>query len=72
MVNYDEVDGTYPTDIHTKTNLVTFTFDRTNIRFYFSQLEMLMETAGVQSQWQKRLLLQRNLPPDVIADLENI
>ena len=31
-----------------------------------------METAGVQSQWVKRLLLQQNLPPDVIVDLEDL
>ena len=31
-----------------------------------------METAGVLSQWQKRLLLQRSLPPDIIAELEDL
>ena len=32
---------------------------------------MQMETAGVQSQWQKRLLLQKNLPPDIIEEWED-
>ena len=72
MVNYDEATGTDPADLHTKTQHIKCTFDRKGVKFFFSQLEMMMETAGVLSQWQKRLLLQRSLPPDIIAELEDL
>ena len=37
-------------------------FDKTNIKFWFSQLEDEMEMAGVGKQWLKKSVLQRNLP----------
>ena len=70
--NFDSKNGEDTADIHTKTTLVKFDFCPVNIKFFFSQLEMLMETTGVQSQWQKRLLLKRNLPQDVISELEDL
>ena len=64
MVDYDMADAADPADIQTKSANVKVTWDK-NVRFYFSQLEMQMETAGVASQWQKRLLLQKHLPPEI-------
>ena len=40
--------------------------------FFFIQLEMLMESAETKSQWMKRLILQRNLPPDVAEDMQDL
>ena len=47
-------------------------FNRKNVRFFFIQLEMLLESAECKSQWMKRLVLQRNLPPDVVEDLQDL
>ena len=59
-------------DIQSKAQNIKQPFDRTDIRFFFSQIEMQMETAGVASQWQKRLLLQKALPPDLIEDVKDL
>ena len=72
VVDYDRDDKPDPTDIHGKTSGIKVEFNRQNVRFFFSQLEMHLESVGVASQWMKRLILQRNLPPDVIEDLEDL
>ena len=72
VLDYDAATGVDPDDIHSKTTSIKIHWNPAKVRFYFAQLEMQMETAGVKSQWQKRLLLQRNLPPEIIAELEDL
>ena len=36
------------------------------------QLEIEMENAGVKSQWRKRIVLARQLQPDMIPDLKDL
>ena len=47
-------------------------FDRSDVDFWFSQLEMHLQTAGVGKQWTKRLLLHKQLPQDIVAELKDI
>ena len=47
-------------------------YDPTDVRFWFNQLEMRMQLAGVKSQWTKRLLLQGQLPYNIVADMKDI
>ena len=70
--DYDTKDGTDPADVYAKTSHIKVDFNRKKPGFFFIQLEMLMESSGCASQWMKRLLLQRNLPSDVVEDLEDI
>ena len=72
MTNYDEQNDKDPADIHTKIAKIKLVFDRNDVRFFFTQLEMQMENSGVKSQWQKRLLLHNLLPPDIIEDLKDL
>ena len=72
VLNYDAENGVDPPEIHSRTGGIRVDFNRANVRFFFSQLEMHMEASGVLSQWLKRLLLQRSLPSDIVADMEDL
>ena len=72
MVDFDTENGEDPKDIYQTTNNIKVDFNRKNPRFFFIQLEMLLESAGCKSQWHKRLVLQRNLPSDVVEDIQDI
>ena len=72
VVDYDTATGTDPEDVYTRSQHIKVAWDSAKVKFYFTQLEMQMETAGIKSQWQKRLMLQKNLPPNIISELENL
>ena len=42
------------------------------MEFWFQQLEMHMQTAGIKAQWTKRLLLHKQLPKDVVAEVKDL
>lgn len=71
-MDFEKEDGADPTDVYAKTGHIKVDFNRKNVRFFFIQLEMLMESAECKSQWMKRLVLQRNLPSDVVEDLQDL
>ena len=71
-VNYDVEDGTDPADVHSKTSSIKVDFNRAKPEFFFIQLEMHLESSGCKSQWVKRLIMQKNLPSDVLEDIEDI
>ena len=72
IVEYDAENGSDPADVHAKTAHIKVDFNRAKVEFFFMQLEMFLESAGCKSQWMKRLILQRNLPQDVIEDIQDI
>ena len=72
MVNYDVDEGVDDKDAQSKTSSLKLDFDRTDVVFWFQQLEMHLQTAGIKAQWTKRLLLHKQLPPDVIAELKDL
>ena len=47
-------------------------FDRSDVEFWFQQLEMHLSTAAVNAQWTKRLLLHKLLPSDVVAEVKDL
>ena len=60
--DFETANGTDDGDINTKLAAVKLTFDETgNVEFFFSQLEMRLECAGVRSQWWKRIGLHNAL-----------
>ena len=47
-------------------------YDPLEVAFYFIQLENEMFTCGVKSQWLKRSILVKNLPPKIQADVKSL
>ena len=72
MVNYDAEDKVDEKDAQSKTSNLKVEFDRADVKFWFQQLEMHLSTAGVNAQWTKRLLLHKQLPKDVIAEVKDL
>ena len=55
---------------HTRT--LKLEFDPQNVEFWFTQVENEMFTCQVKSQWLKRCVLVKNLPPKVQADVMSL
>ena len=70
--NYDMKDEVDEKDAHSKVSNLKLDFDRTDIKFWFQQLEMHLSTAGVKAQWTKRLLLHKQLPADIIGEVKDL
>ena len=47
-------------------------YDPNEVEFWFTQLENEMYTCGIKSQWMKRCILVKNLPPKVQADVKSL
>ena len=72
MVKYDTASGDDPTNIFSQTSGLKVEWDEDDPRFFFSQLEMLMQSAGVVNQWTKRILLQRQLPRRITDQIKDL
>ena len=72
MSNYDATDAADDDGSLQKTSNLKVDFDRSDVEFWFQQLEMHLTTAGIKAQWTKRLLLHKQLPNDVIAELKDL
>ena len=71
--DFETANGTDDGDINSKLASVKLTFDETgNVIFFFSQLEMRLEHAGVRSQWLKRIGLHNTLPNHVQEEVMEI
>ena len=71
--DFETANGKDDSDINTKLASVKLTFDETgNVTFFFSQLEMRLEHAGVRSQWLKRIGLHNTLPNHVQEEVMEI
>ena len=47
-------------------------YDPSEVNFWFTQLENEMYTCEVKSQWLKRCVLVKNLPPKIQADVKSL
>ena len=47
-------------------------FNKTDIAFWFTQIENEMFTCEIKSQWMKRVVLVKNLPPEVQNDVKSL
>ena len=63
----DAKDGVKAID-HTRT--LKIEYDPSDVKFWFIQLENEMFTCEVKSQWLKRCVLVKNLPPKVQSDVK--
>ena len=54
------------------TRTLKLEFSPEEVEFWFTQLENEMFTCSVKSQWLKRCVLVKNLPPKVQADVKSI
>ena len=73
MGDFDSTNGTDEGDINTKLSSIKLTFDETaNVEFFFTQLEMLLECAGVKSQWWKRIGLHNTLPNHIQEEVMDL
>ena len=61
-VNFDVEDTADGDKASDNAHHIKVEFDANNIKFWFVQLEDEMLMAGINSQWLKRSVLQRNLP----------
>ena len=55
---------------YTRTLKLEFATD--DVEFWFTQIETEMYTCGVKSQWLKRCVLVKNLPPKVQSDVKGL
>ena len=47
-------------------------FNKSDIAFWFTQIENEMFTCTIKSQWMKRVVLVKNLPPEVQNDVKSL
>ena len=72
MVDFETEDTADGADAQKLTASLKIDFDRTDVEFWFMQLEMHLTTAGVNAQWTKRLLLHKMLPADVVDEVKDL
>ena len=71
MVNYDTEDKADGDKAQEAARHIKVEFNGNDIRFWFSELEGEMMLAGVNRQWLKKTILQRNLPTKVKEDVKS-
>ena len=54
------------------TRTLKMEFSKDDIDFWFTQIENEMYTCGVKSQWMKRCVLVKNLPPHIQSDVKSL
>ena len=55
-----------------KLHQITMPFDSGNVEKWIRRLEIKMTTDGVTSQWYKQVVLEANLPPKIVDELESL
>ena len=71
VVNFDAEDKEDGADAATQARHIKVEFDPADVRFWFAQLEDEMVMAGVNRQWLKKTILQRNLPVKQKEDVKS-
>ncbi len=72
MADFETDNGTDASDVTTALREIKVHFDEADIEFFFTQFEMMMENAGVKSQWTKRCQLYRFLPPRIVNEMKDV
>ena len=69
VANFEDEAGTDGAKAIEYTRTLKIEYDPQNVKFWFIQLENEMFTCEVKSQWLKRCVLVKNLPPKIQADV---
>ena len=72
MVDFDMEDAADATEFQSKLSNLKLDFDQSDVEFWFEQLEMHLFSAGVKSQWTKRLLLHKQLPVNIVQEVKDL
>ena len=71
-VNFDIENGVDGDKAIDKLNTVVCPFDKDDIEYWFSELEMQLALIDVKSQWLKRLAVQRFLPVEIRHEVRDL
>ena len=72
MADFDTENGTDGEKALDKLGSIKCPFDKSDIEFWFCELEGQLETIGVKSQWVKRIALQQFLPVEIRAEVKSL
>ena len=72
MTSFEYKNGEDVTGWETKLQNLRLPLDREDISFWFSQLEMHLQNAGVKKQWSKRIKLHQLLPDGVMPEIKDL
>ena len=72
MSDFDTLDAAEAPDTLGKIAAIKVPWDKKDVAYWFTQLEMQMELYAVKSQWVKRILLANNLPDNVRAEVKEL
>merc|ERR1711989_81483 len=72
MANFEDVNGKDKDDVLGKLHQITLPFDQDNVSKWIRRLEIKMATFNIKSQWNKRIVLETNLPPDIVDEMDSL
>ena len=72
MSNFDSVDEAEAPETLSRLAQVKVTWDKSDIEYWFTELESQMELYNIKSQWIKRVVTTNNLPDYVKAEVKDV
>ena len=64
-MNFEDQNGEDGPEIMGKLYQILLTYDNSEVKKWINRLEIKMESYGIQSQWNKRIVLEQNLPSHI-------
>ena len=71
MADFEDVNEADPPEVMGKLASVKVPWDRKDVGWWFSELEMQMTLINIKSQWIKRVILSNNLPDNVKQEVKS-
>ena len=72
MAEFDTINGTDGATAMENLKSVQCPFELSDIEYWFTEFELQLTLIDVQSQWLKRLALQRFLPPEIRQEVKTL
>ena len=72
MANFEDTNGKDKDDVLNKLHQITLPFDKENVTKWIRRLEIKMATFNIKSQWNKRVVLEANLPAEVVDEMDSL
>ena len=72
MADFDTTNGEDPKELLGRLHQITLAYDKDDVPRWINRLEIHMESYGVEAQWSKRIVLERNLPVEVQSQLNEL
>ena len=72
MAEFDTINGTDSATAMENLKSVQCPFELSDIEYWFTEFELQLTLIDVQSQWLKRLALQRFLPPEIRQEVKTL